>query len=54
MNRPAIDESLLSAYLDGRVTPDERRVVEARLESDLDWQTKLKELRSVRGTGSIA
>lgn len=39
------DYDLLSAYLDGDVTPDERREVEGRLETDADFAAELAALR---------
>jgi anti-sigma factor RsiW len=51
MSQPEIqhepDDELLSAYLDGELTADERAAVEARLASDPDSQQLLHKLRSV-------
>ena len=42
-----LDDELLSAYLDGELTVEERAAVEARLASDPDAQQMLHQLRSV-------
>ncbi len=42
-----LDDELLSAYLDGELTADERAAVEARLATDPAAQQLLHELRSV-------
>ena len=39
-------EELLSAYLDGEATPDERALVEQRLAESADWRAVLEEVRS--------
>ena len=39
-------EELLSAYLDGEATPDERALVERRLEESGEWRVVLEEVRS--------
>ena len=41
-------EELLSAYLDGEATPDERALVERRLEESGEWRAVLDEVRSTR------
>ena len=41
-------ERLVSAYLDGEVTPEERREVETRLRQDPDLQQLCEELAQVR------
>lgn len=41
-------ESWLTAYLDDELTPDERREVEAKLQSDAGLRSMLDDLRSVR------
>jgi anti-sigma factor RsiW len=41
-------EELLSAYLDGEATPDERALVERRLEDSAEWREVLAEVRSTR------
>jgi len=41
-------EELLSAYLDGEATPDERAQVEAQLATSEEWRDVLEELRSTR------
>ncbi|HEY3721766.1 MAG TPA: zf-HC2 domain-containing protein [Acidimicrobiia bacterium] len=41
-------EELLSAYLDGEATPDERARVEAQLATSEEWRDVLEELRSTR------
>jgi len=41
-------EELLSAYLDGEATPDERALVEQRLAESADWRAVLEEVRSTR------
>jgi anti-sigma factor RsiW len=43
-----LPEELLSAYLDGECTDDERRAVEARLEVDPAWRAVLAEVRATR------
>src|SRR6185436_8839543 len=42
-----LDDELLSAYLDGELSADERAAVEARLATDPAAQQLLHELRSV-------
>jgi anti-sigma factor RsiW len=39
---------MLSAYLDGELTADERVAVDARLESSADWRAELAEVRAAR------
>jgi anti-sigma factor RsiW len=41
-------EELLSAYLDGEVTEDERALVEARLSESAEWRAVLEEVRGTR------
>ncbi len=41
-------EELLSAYLDGEVTDEERAVVDARLAASAEWRDVLEEVRSTR------
>jgi anti-sigma factor RsiW len=41
-------EELLSAYLDGEATPDERELVERQLAQSEDWRDVLEEVRSTR------
>jgi anti-sigma factor RsiW len=41
-------EELLSAYLDGEVTAEERALVEARLSESQEWRTVLAEVRETR------
>jgi anti-sigma factor RsiW len=41
-------EELLSAYLDGEATPEERALVEHRLEESEEWRAVLDEVRSTR------
>ncbi len=41
-------EELLSAYLDGEATPEERALVERRLEESGEWRQVLKEVRATR------
>lgn len=41
-------EELLSAYLDGEATPDERALVERRLEASAEWRPVLAEVRATR------
>lgn len=41
-------EELLSAYLDGEATPEERALVERRLEESAEWREVLDEVRSTR------
>jgi hypothetical protein len=42
------DESLLSAYLDDEVSPEERQWIEAKLAEDPRWRQLLDELRGVQ------
>jgi anti-sigma factor RsiW len=41
-------EELLSAYLDGEVTAEERTLVDARLEESAEWRAVLEEVRETR------
>jgi anti-sigma factor RsiW len=41
-------EDLLSAYLDGELTPAERATVDAQLEESAEWRAVLVELRETR------
>jgi anti-sigma factor RsiW len=41
-------EELLSAYLDGEATPDERALVERRLAESPEWREVLDEVRATR------
>jgi anti-sigma factor RsiW len=41
-------EELISAYLDGEATPDERALVEQRLADSEEWRDVLDEVRSTR------
>jgi anti-sigma factor RsiW len=41
-------EELISAYLDGEATPDERALVERRLAESEEWRVILDEVRSTR------
>ena len=41
-------EELLSAYLDGEATPDERALVERRLAESAEWREVLDEVRATR------
>jgi anti-sigma factor RsiW len=41
-------EELLSAYLDGEATPEERALVERRLAESPEWREVLDEVRSTR------
>ena len=43
-------DELISAYLDGEVTSQERAQVEQRLRTDPQWQQTLEELRTLRET----
>src|SRR5262245_41206159 len=45
--QPEPTDELLSAYLDGELTPEERAAVEARLASDPEAEHLLHQLRSV-------
>jgi anti-sigma factor RsiW len=44
----ALDADLLSAYLDGELTPAELAAVEAQLESSPAWRDELTEVRAAR------
>jgi hypothetical protein len=48
MSHEAFDESLLSAYLDGELTPDETRYVEDQLTHSPRLQQLLEEMRTLR------
>jgi anti-sigma factor RsiW len=41
-------EDLLSAYVDGEATPEERALVERRLEESAEWRAVLAEVQSTR------
>ena len=41
-------EELLSAYLDGEVSPEERALVEEQLEQSSEWRAVLTEVRETR------
>ena len=43
-----LNPDVLSAYLDGECTPDERVAIEARLVIDPAWQSELDEVRMAR------
>lgn len=47
---PQPDDQLLSAYLDGELTADERAAVEQRLASDADARQTIEQLRDLRAT----
>jgi anti-sigma factor RsiW len=46
-DRP-LELDMLSAYLDGELTADERRAVEARLTESAEWREELAEVQSAR------
>ena len=48
MRTPALDESLLSAYLDGELDAHERAAVDARLTESDEWRAVLDEVRAAR------
>src|SRR4051812_14457266 len=43
-----LEPDMLSAYLDGELSPDERAAVEAQLAASADWRAELAEVRSTR------
>ena len=45
--RDAYSDELLSAYIDGELSDEERRHVEQRLEQDAEYRRQLKTLRSL-------
>jgi hypothetical protein len=49
-NNSNLDDELLSAYIDGELTEEERAAVEARLESDPAARELVAEMRSLSGT----
>lgn len=44
----ALDPDMLSAYLDGELSDDERAAVEARLDQSAEWRDELAEVRAAR------
>ena len=48
MNPESLGEEVLSAYVDGECTDEERVAVEARLASDAEWREILEEVRATR------
>jgi anti-sigma factor RsiW len=48
VNPDALSEEVLSAYVDGECTDEERVAVEARLASDAEWREILEEVRATR------
>ena len=48
MNPESLGEEVLSAYVDGECTDEERVAVEARLVSDAEWREILEEVRATR------
>ena len=43
-----LSPEMLSAYLDGECTPEERTAIDARLATDPQWQAELDEVRAAR------
>lgn len=43
-----LDPDMLSAYLDGELSDDERAAVEARLDQSAEWRDELAEVRAAR------
>ena len=48
VTREPLDESLLSAYLDGELDDRERAAVDARLQESAEWRAVLDEVRGTR------
>jgi anti-sigma factor RsiW len=48
MRTPDLDESLLSAYVDGELDATERAAVDARLAESDEWRAVLTEVRAAR------
>jgi len=48
VNPESLGEEVLSAYVDGECTEEERVAVEARLASDAEWREILEEVRATR------
>ena len=48
LHRPELDESVLSAYLDGELDDNERAAVDTRLAESSQWRAVLDEVRGTR------